>query len=356
MSDLTHTLQQQVQEAFQHQTPLRITGGGSRPFLPQAVASTTLDCGGHQGILAYHPEELVITVRGGTTLEEINQRLKQQGQRLAFDPPQFSADSTIAGTVATAAAGPSRPWSGGVRDHLLGVKLLNGEGRILHFGGEVVKNVAGYDLFRPMAGAYGTLGVLLELSLKTLPLESAHRYWQLECSHTDALTMMQQLNRLTLPCSGLSWYDNTLHLRLSGQAAELDHYTNRLQEIGLSLEATSSFWQPLRDQQLPLFDHEPLWRLSLPADTPTPTPLQGLEPSQQLIDWGGSQRWIAGDLPVETLRESITASGGHAMLFRGALDGTPRFHPLTASLQPLQQRLKQLMDPAQILNSGLMEQ
>lgn len=354
MDNIEQQLQQTIQQAHEEQQPLWIRGGGSHRDLTPAADAIPVELSGHRGILDYHPEELVITVRSGTPLSEIRVKLEQHQQRLAFDPPTLGENATIGGTVATGLAGPSRPWSGSVRDHLLGVKLLTGTGKVLNLGGEVVKNVAGYDLFRPMAGAYGTLGILLELSLKTLPKESTEITWSLPCEQRKALEQMAILNRQDLPISGLSWAEQQLHLRLAGPEEELEQFGVSLRSDGWSSSHTTPFWEQLRDQQLPLFQSEqPIWRLSLPVNTPTFS-FEETSDSTTIIDWGGRQHWIAGDLPAETLRESVTALGGHATLYRNGDGAIPRFHPLPAPLMQLQLRMKQLMDPAHILNPGLL--
>jgi glycolate oxidase FAD binding subunit len=354
MADIERPLQQQVADASNQGTPLRLVAGGSRAFLPSSSARQTLELSDHSGILQYHPEELVITLRAGTTLDEIDQTLQSHQQQLAFEPPRFTAASTIGGTVATALAGPARPWQGGVRDHLLGAKVLSGDGSILRFGGEVVKNVAGYDLFRPLAGSYGTLGVLLELSFKVLPSPPQEQYWQLACGELEGLEQMQRINRLNLPLSGLCWYQEMLHLRLCGPLAELAHYRDTLQQLGLQQVAEIRFWQQLRDLQLPLFDTtDPLWRISLPGNcAPLQLQCSGIE-CETLLDWGGAQRFVRGILPHRRLRSEVAQLGGHATLLCNSTPQVERLHPLPAALQRINQQMRLLMDPAGILNPGI---
>ncbi len=354
MSDLEQQLQQTLRQALEKRQPLWIRGGGSHRDPSPAANASPIELSGHSGILDYHPEELVITVRSGTPLTEIQATLDQHQQRLAFDPPVLGANATIGGAVATGLAGPSRPWSGSVRDHLLGVRLLTGTGKILNLGGEVVKNVAGYDLFRPMAGAYGTLGILLELSLKTLPKEPSEITWSLPCKQPQALEKMALLNRQDLPLSGLSWADQQLHLRLAGPEEELELFGTTLKSEGWSSTLASPFWAQLRDQQHTLFQsNAPIWRLSLPVNTAA-LPFEKRPENSPLLDWGGRQRWISGTFPAEALRQDTAALGGNATLYRNGDATISRFHPLPAPLMQLQQQLKQLMDPANILNPGLL--
>ncbi len=354
MADLEQQLQQQVQEASINGAPLRIAAGGSRDFLPGSRAREILDLSTHSSILQYHPEELVITVRAGTTLDEINDALQSHQQQLAFEPPRFSTQSTIGGTVATGLAGPARPWQGSVGDHLLGAKVLTGDGTILHFGGEVVKNVAGYDLFRPMVGGFGTLGVLLELSFKVLPLQQQEEQWQLSCSEAEGLAKMQQLQQLNLPISGLCWYQELLHLRLSGPVAELAHFNTLLKEQGLEKGTNNDFWQQLRDLQLPLFDTtDPVWRLSLPTNAPVLQNQCGSVECETILDWGGAQRFSCGILPHKRLRSEVEQIGGHATLLSNSTPEVERFHPLPEPLQRINRQIRELMDPNGILNPGI---
>lgn len=354
MSDQTQALQQQVREAQQSRTPLRIMGGDSRGFLPQSRAKQPLNLSQHHGVLQYQPEELVITLRAGTPLGEVTTLLQSHQQQLAFDPPRFSANSTIGGAVATAMAGPGRPWQGGVRDHLLGAKVLSGSGELLSFGGEVVKNVAGYDLFRPMAGAYGTLGVMLELSIKTLPQSAMEYHAVLESMEEEALHTMQQIRQQNLPLSGLCWHQNEIHLRLSGTAVELEQYIPKLQQQGFTPQQGSPFWQQLRDQQLELFNStDPIWRISLPPTAPALSQLRCSDELEQILNWGGAERWIRGIVPESRLRSEVEALGGHATLLRNATPEMERFHPRPPLIQRIEQQLRTTMDPAGILNPGI---
>ncbi len=349
MSDQEHQLQQALLEAYNNRIPLWIQGGGSHRELSPPSIATPLELGMHSGVLNYHPQELVITVRSGTQLSEINQLLHQQNQTLAFDPPRLSEKSTIGGAIATALSGPGRPWTGAVRDHLLGVKVLTGQGKILKLGGEVVKNVAGYDLFRPMAGAHGTLGVLLEISLKTLPREEEEVSWAAPCYHADALERMDELQQQRLPISGLCWSQRQLHLRLAGPATEITQYRSLLQSLGLGIEEESQVWSTLRDRKLTLFEGDgPIWRLSLPPATPL-LPFERGQESRSLIDWGGRQRWIQTDLPSEEIFKLTAAEGGHATRYHFR-DRKLQPQPLPASLISIHRQIKQTVDPANILN------
>lgn len=354
MGDLQAQLQQSTQEAYHAEDALRIVGGGSRPFLPHSTANRSIHTADHCGVLEYQPEELVITLRSGTPLAEAEQLLAKHRQRLPFAPPRFSDHSTIGGAVATGLAGPSRPWSGGVRDYLLGAKILTGEGSILQLGGAVVKNVAGYDLFRPMVGSYGTLGLLLELSIRTLPIDEQEACWSRSSSQTEAYQVMEAVMQLNLPITGLSWYQQQLHLRLSGIEAEITSAATLLQANGFNQEPDTTFWHQLQHQQLPFFDkNDPIWRVSLPPVTPPLHTFEDSPDTELLIDWGGAQRWICGNLPADALRSRVAEQGGHAMLYRNPTGGHCRFHPLAPPLQKIQLQLQQLLNPHTTLNPGI---
>ena len=358
MADQQVHLQKQLLDACAEGSPLRIIGGNSRPFLPTCSALATLKLDQHSGILEYQPEERVITLRSGTTLQELNQHLQQHRQQLPFEPPQFSPHSTIGGAIATALTGPGRPWRGGVRDTLLGVKVLTGNGSILQLGGSVVKNVAGYDLFRPMAGAYGSLGVLLELSIKTVPMDELQSYWSTTLEIEESLQRMQQINLNNLPLTGMSWADGALHVRLSASREELMACHQKMESLNLSDQTSSStehtFWAQLHHQQHPLFKRtDPLWRVSLPPASPLLDDLEHSKGTATILDWGGAQRWLSTTARAEQLRSQAESAGGHAMLYRNPLAGVERFHPLSTPLQLIHQQLRRLMDPCSILNPGL---
>lgn len=343
--DLAEALAAQVKKAAARGQPMKIRGLGSKDFLGHVVNGEPLDVSGHSGIVRYEPTELVLTARAGTPIADIEAALADHGQMLAFEPPRFGGRATLGGAVASGLAGPRRPWGGAPRDLVLGVTLIDGLGRILRFGGEVMKNVAGYDLSRLMAGAHGTLGVLLEISMKVLPAPAVERHLELDMRRDRALKMMRELSRQPAPLSGAAHLDNHLYLRLSGNAASVSAWE---EHIGGAASDDQTFWRQLRDHRLEYFRSEQaLWRLSLAPATPR------LECEQRsLIDWGGAQRWIYSSEPTEDIRAQVANSGGHAILFRHGDDKTPVFHPLDPVRERLQVGLRRQFDPKGILNPG----
>lgn len=343
--DLSEALQAQLRQAHAAGTPLAIVGGGSKRFYGEPAQGTELAVGGHRGIVRYEPSELVLTARAGTPLAEIEAHLTENGQMLPFEPPHWGEGATLGGTVACNLSGPRRPYAGAVRDAVLGCRIINGRGDILRFGGEVMKNVAGYDATRLMAGALGTLGVLLDISLKLLPTPSSELTLVSPCPFAEALTRMNALAGQSLPISASAWIDGKLYLRLSGDAVEA--LAPRLP--GEELPYAESFWRGLRERQTSFFaDAARLWRLGLPQAAPQPN-----LPGKWLIEWGGAQRWLASEAPEADIRAAAAALGGHATRMAGNTDA-PVFHPLPDGLWRLHQRLKAAFDPAGILNPGRM--
>lgn len=341
--DLSDALQERIAAACDAGMPLAIRGGGTKSFLGTPVDGAFLNVDDHRGIVAYQPSELVLTARAGTRLTEIEATLAESGQMLPFEPPHFGPDATLGGAVAAGLSGPRRPYAGAVRDLVLGVRMLNGRGESLRFGGEVMKNVAGYDVSRLMAGSLGTLGVLLEISLKVLPRPAQETTIVREATAEEAIRLCNELAKRPLPITGAYWESGRLQLRLSGAA---DAVASASQSIGGEVLDDPDFWHRAREQQTPLFTGaQRLWRLSVPPTTP-PMDL----PGERAIDWGGAQRWLASDADAETIRATAAEAGGHATLFRG--DDAPRFHPLSESLLAVHERVKLTLDPQGILNPG----
>ena len=347
MSDRTEAIREQVRAAFESGTPLCIEGSGSKRFFGRLPAGDPLSAGGHRGIVNHEPSELVLTVRAGTPVRDVEAALAEHGQWLAFDPPRHGDGSTIGGAVACALSGPTRPWTGAVRDFVLGVRIVNGRGDVLSFGGEVMKNVAGYDVSRLMAGALGTLGVLLEVSFKLLPRPACDWTRVLEVSTGEAIRRCSEWARSPLPVLGACHDGERLHLRLAGAEPAVAEAARR---VG-GEPGDGALWTALRDQHHPFFDKDgpPLWRLSVPAHVP---PLDDA-PGATFVDWGGAQRWLRSDAPAPLLRSAAATVGGHATCFRGGDRGQP-FHPLADGLGTLHARLKAAFDPAGILNRGRM--
>lgn len=348
MTDIADSLQQHVAAAIGDKTPLHIIGGGSKQFLGRHVDGQALPVGGHRGIISYEPTELVITARAGTPLDKINDTLTEQQQMLPFEPPQFGDGATLGGTIACGLSGPRRPYTGSARDFVLGCRMINGKGEILHFGGEVMKNVAGYDAARLMTGAFGTLGVLLDISLKVLPRPEAEITLIQECTATEAIASMNAYAGRPLPLSATCFNEGRLYVRLSGTHSAVNPSINKLG--GETLADSTTFWRDLREQTLPFFASSArLWRVSVPSSSP---PL--VLPGHWLLEWGGAQRWLISDADPEHVRQSATNAGGHATLFRNGNRRSEIFQPLAPGLLRLHHKLKQAFDPLGLFNPGRM--
>jgi len=339
-------LQEVISEAVGTGRSLCIVGGDSKHFYGREPVGEPLSTDDCRGIVNYEPTELVITARAGTPLGELEDSLTQRGQILAFEPPGFGPNATLGGTIACGLSGPRRPHAGAARDFVLGVKVLNGKGEILRFGGEVMKNVAGYDLSRLLTGSLGTLGVILEVSLKVLPRPLLERTLVFSMDQAGAIDTVNRWAARPLPLSASAFDGERLLVRLSGTESGVETASRQLG--GEVLETGGVFWNALNEQALPFFQcPEPLWRLSVPPTTP-PMDL----PGQWFLEWGGAQRWLRSDAPAETIRQVAGAVAGHATLFRGGDRQGQVFHPLPPALLNLHRRLKQSFDPAGIFNPG----
>jgi len=346
MSSALDELAERVRAATAAHAPLLIRAGGSKDFYGNASQGELLNPRPHAGIVAHEPTELVITARCGTPLAELEAALDAAGQMLPFEPPHFASTATIGGCVAAGIAGPRRASAGGVRDYMLGCKLLTGSGEVLAFGGTVMKNVAGYDVARLAAGSLGVLGVIVEVSLKVLPKPVAETTLRLELDEAAALKAMNEWAGKPLPISATAWRDGVLHVRLSGARAAV---AEARQQIGGAEVDGSALWQALREQTDDFFDGQtPLWRLALPS-VALPLGLAGA----QLIEWGGGQRWLRSDAPAAEIRARAASLGGHATLFRGG-ERRNVFTPLPPPIAAIHQRLKTEFDPARIFNRGRM--
>jgi glycolate oxidase FAD binding subunit len=392
---------ERIRAAHAAAAPLVIQGGGSKGFYGNAAQGEILDTRSLHGVVDYQPKELVLTARAGTPLAEIEALLAEHKQMLAFEPPHFSPSvepsshstkpasgqvagyphpspspkpfpppqpspqmgegavdalrapkaiyATLGGCVASGLSGPRRPYTGAVRDYVLGVRMIDGTGQALRFGGQVIKNVAGYDVSRLMVGALGTLGLITEVSLKVLPKPAAELSLQFELAEASAIAAMNRWAGQPLPLSATSWHAGLLTLRLSGAASAVAAARTKLG--GAELHDAAAFWQRLREQTTPFFDQRPppsnknLWRLAVKSTT---GPLQLGD--AQWIEWGGAVRWLASDLPAAALREAAHGCGGHATLFRGETGA--RFHPLPPALLTLHKNLKLRFDPKGIFNRG----
>jgi glycolate oxidase FAD binding subunit len=343
MMDQQEQIVERVRAALENRRPLAIHGGNTKAFHGYPAQGDPLDVAGNSGVVEYDPGELVITCRAGSLLADIRATLKENGQHLPFDPPAFGEQATIGGAVACGFSGPGRPWSGSLRDYLLGVKLVNGSGAVVRYGGQVMKNVAGYDVSRLMAGSMGTLGVLLEVSFKVLPGPARELTLSFDCGQREAIRRVNEWSGQPLPLSGASWWRGRLQVRLSGADTETKSAAARLQAEHIREDPQA--WLELREHRSGFFTRPGnLWRLSLP---PATGPLDLGDDC--LVDWGGAQRWYLASLPAEEIREQAARNGGHATLFRGETDGE-RFHPLPPAVEQVHTRIKQAFDPHGVFN------
>lgn len=351
MNDFIATLCERIKAAHAAATPLVIHGGNSKKFYGGTIVGDAIDMRSNSGIIDYEPRELVLTVRAGTTMTQIDATLAAQNQMLPFEPPHFDQGATIGGTVATGLSGSRRPYAGAVRDFVLGTRVVNGKGEDLQFGGRVIKNVAGYDVSRLMTGAMGTLGVLTEISFKVLPIPASEVSLQFSLDEATAIQRFNQWAGRPLPLGGAAWHAGIATVRLSGTHAGVAAAVSTLGGERLDDVAARTFWQRLREQQHDFFQFDkPLWRISVPTTT---APL--ILDTPAFIDWGGGLRWLKSDMPASELRARVALAGGHATLFRAATKNVPVFHPLTGKLAELNRNLKTAFDPANILNRGRMD-
>jgi len=396
----------QVRTARAEGTVLDIRGGGTKAWYGEAPQGVPLDVTGLRGISSYEPTELVVTVRAGTPLAELEAALAEKGQCLPFEPPRFGAagsmggtvGGTVGGMVAAGLAGPARAAVGGVRDYVLGATLLNGRAEVLSFGGQVMKNVAGYDVARLLAGSMGTLGVICEVSLKVLPVPVARTTLRFDVDQADALRLLNTWGGQPLPLSASAWWQGVLVLRLAGAAAAVDAAAARLGGEVVDSAMADAFWTGLRDQTDEFFVRagqamhlstevtptsqplglqagavqgvappEPLagstaaalspqarlsapaalWRLSVPSVAP-PLALEG----DTLVEWGGAQRWLVSDAPAAAVRAAAVAAGGHATLYRAQDKAPGVFAPLSAPVARIQRQIKAAFDPDGVFNRG----
>ena len=348
MQQIIEQFSQRIREAGDAGSPLHIQGSGSKAFYGRIAQGSVLDVRPYSGIVSYEATELVLTARAGTPLTEIEAALSAKRQMLPFEPPHFGTGATLGGCIAVGLSGPRRAYAGSARDFVLGVRMLDANGEDLRFGGQVMKNVAGYDISRLMTGSLGTLGLLLEVSLKVLPVPAQELTLRFSLSEAEALDKINRWAAQPLSLSATCYHAGELTVRLSGAIAAVNSVRNKLG--GDEVKDADIFWHRVREQQHDFFKSaKTLWRLSLPS-TATAITL----PGQQMIEWGGAQRWLASEASADTIRQVIDAMGGHATLFRSATPVDHPFQPLSAPLMEIHKRLKQRFDPHQIFNPGRM--
>ena len=366
-------LVERIRAASADRTPLRIRGGGTKDFYGERLHGEVLDTRPLAGIVSYEPSELVVTARAGTPLAELEAALADKGQALAFEPPHFATGpgggATVGGMVAAGLSGPARAAVGAVRDFVLGVQIVNGRAEVLSFGGQVMKNVAGYDVSRLMAGSLGTLALIAEVSLKVLPVAPAEATLRFALDERDMITRLNTWAGQPLPLNASSWVHDAagpaLYLRLRGAAAAVEAACARLlaEVPGERIDPAQARrdWQAARELQLPWFAAglargDALWRLSVPQVTPP------LNVGDTMVEWLGAQRWVfvpALDIEAaQRLRHAARMAGGSATLWRVPAGEKPAqvavFDDLRAPLDRIHRELKREFDPAGIFNPGRM--
>ena len=340
MTDLINDIQTQVVDAITAATPLHIVGGNSKAHLGRAATGQELNISGHTGVISYSPTELVLRVRSGTSINEINDLLAESNQRLPFEPPIYAAKATIGGTVAANQSGLATPWFGGVRDSVLGLGLINGKGEHMQFGGQVMKNVAGFDVSRTQVGAMGTLGVITEVSLKVLPQFAAQKTLAIAMPVADALTFMSRFFRETLPVTAVVYWQGQVFVRLQGVPETLQEAATKLGGEEVAEDRAAELWQSVREQSLlqPQVD-EILWRSNV-----APNESATMLTDECLLNWAGAQRWQCLPKGAVAPQGAVQYAGGDRQLeVNGEVDQTA---------QRIQQNLKAAFDPKSIFNPG----
>ncbi len=353
-NDISSALQNSVKDAISNRTPLYIHGGNSKLFYGNIVDAAKLDISKHTGVISYDPTELCITVRAGTLLSDIEKVLDAENQLLPFEPPQYSPNTTIGGALAAGISGPRRAYTGSARDAILGVKIINGKGEIVSFGGQVMKNVAGYDLSRMMVRSQGTLGVILEVSIRLLPKPKREMTFSFNGDQAFALNYFQSSRVEQLPITASAWFNEEAYLRFSGSDNSLSKISEDLKNTlsAKVLDESSQFWMDIRDHKHHFFGRtdKPLWRLSL---SPAADEIKQIN-DNQFIEWGGAQRWVNTNTPSNIIQSSASSRNGYATLFQGDIPEVSCFPKLDKTLMKFHKQLKENMDPHGIFNPGRM--
>lgn len=359
MSDLTVEIASKVKDACIQQQPLIIKAGDTKPFYGRNIQAETFSIAKHTGVIEYEPSELYISARSGTSLQEIQETIAQHNQMLPCEPALFGKSATLGGMVACGLSGPRRPYAGSVRDCILGTEIINGNGDPLHFGGRVMKNVAGYDVSRLMCGALGTLGIITSVTIRLLPMPEHEETIALTVDLDSAIKLMNQWANTPMPISATFYDGKNLFIRLSSSLSAARACKSKIG--GDSITNSETFWNDVKEHIHPFFVSEnPLWRISVPPNTAK------LDiPGKNVLEWNGALRWYITDTHESKIRSEVEQIGGHATLFKGCSTGkTPGqstdqfsgqvFHPLSETSMKIHQKLKQVLDPAGILNPGKM--
>ncbi len=349
--DQTDELVGQVNQAIETKTAINITGGGSKAFLGRSQDAQVLNTSAHVGVVSYEPTELVVTVRTGTPMGELNELLRENGQALPFEPPVLET-GTIGGVLACGLSGPARPFAGSARDYVLGMRVINGQGQALRFGGEVMKNVAGYDAARLHVGAFGSLGVLLETSMKVLPLPEAQVTLKHELTKPNDNAALVKMMRQPLPLSAAAILNRSQYIRLSGSDSAVRAAAKTCG--GEVVPEGEAFWQSIREFNHAFFnDNRPLWRLSVPEFCPAIS-IEGTNESDWLLDWAGAQRFLKTDADAASIYAAVASVSGHATCYSAnrVAGNAPLFQPLEGAMMLLQSRLRDSFDAHRLFNPG----
>jgi glycolate oxidase FAD binding subunit len=360
MMDSIEQIQDAVVAAKHDNRQLAIVGGGTKSFYGREIIGEPLQLSGYSGIIEYQPTELVITAKAGTSIESINRLLGSNNQKLGFEPPVFGPTSTLGGVISAGLSGPSRPYSGGVQDYVLGIKLLSGSGEVMRFGGQVIKNVAGFDVSRLMVGAMGCLGVVLEVSLKVVPIPESERTVRIaQPNISDAVSMMNALAGRPVPVTAAAWFEGVSRIRLSGSEkgvqSAVDSVCGEFPQSEVD-NNEDSFWHGLQNLTHSFFDNEnTLYRASV-----KPSTVALYDDQSSLVDWGGAMRWYCpwGEDQAKntdfknTIDQVVVKAGGHLGIFRNGDRSLEVMAPVSPPIMKLQKKLKAMFDPDRILNPG----
>ena len=353
MKEHIREVSERIVAASKSGAPLEIRGGGTKRFLGNPSKGELLDVGRIRGIVDHDPSELTVAVHGGTRVAALEAALAESGQMLGFEPPAHDDESTIGGVIACGLSGPRRPALGACRDFMLGVTVIDGTGEILSFGGKVIKNVAGFDVTRLMAGSMGTLGVIVEAVFRVAAKPQCEATCVLELDQADAFFKANEFVGNGMPVTASCWHQGCLSLRLSGSEAGVERFVSKIGGQVVREVKSDSFWQSVRNQDHPFFaPGRSLWKIVTPPMSDS-VPVEG----DWLVEWHGALRWLSSDVPAAKVKEQAAAAGGAATLFRadpGSADDIRRFPELPGKLAELHKRLMDVFDPAGILNPGRM--